>query len=100
MISDVGFNTSDNKNERYCLEATCILLPRDTKDKKTFQVNYTLEGYLRDTASGKEMMPVSIKGRASSVDSSDVLTRTYRAIEKKIETQVTEDFRNFLGSIK
>ena len=46
------------------------------------------------------MMPVSIKGRASSVDSSDVLTRTYRAIEKKIETQVTEDFRNFLGSIK
>ena len=22
MISDVGFNTSDNKNERYCLEAT------------------------------------------------------------------------------
>lgn len=100
MISDVGFNTSDNKKERYCLEATCILLPRDTKDKKTFQVNYTLEGYLRDTASGKEMMPVSIKGRASSVDSSDVLTRTYRAIEKKIETQVTEDFRNFLGSIK
>ena len=100
MIADEGFMTSDNKNERYGLEVTCILLPRDTKDKKTFQVNYTLEGCLRDRVSGKEMMPVSVKGRESSIDTSDALARTYRAVEKKIKTQVTDDFRNYLGSIK
>ena len=99
MLAASGFRTSENPRERYVLAVEVTITRRTPKDGKTVQAYYNLEGSLFDTEYGQNLWPISLNGRESSVDETDLVLRTYRTIASKIKTTVNVSFLNFLNSL-
>ncbi len=99
MVSSLGFRTSSQKSERYAINGKFSYTTKETKDKSSFQCNYTVQLSLSDTGLVQKMYETTYSGRASSVSVDDAVIRAYKGIGQKASGDGKKEFVEFLQGL-
>lgn len=97
IFSKYGFKTSSSKKEKYILQGK-YSSEISAKGKITYCV-YSLDLDFSDDLQAKSLFAINLKGREGSISESDAINRTYRVLEKDIETQFSKNFDSYINNL-
>lgn len=97
IFSKYGFKTSSSKKEKYILQGK-YSSEISAKRKITYCV-YSLDLDFSDDLQAKSLFAINFKGREGSISESDAINRTYRVLEKDIETQFSKNFDSYINNL-
>ncbi len=97
IFSKYGFKTSSSKKEKYML-AGGYSSEISAKEKITYCV-YTLDLDFSDLLNSESLFAINLKGREGAPSGSDAKNRTYRVLEKNIETEFSKNFDSYMNGL-
>lgn len=97
IFSKYGFKTSPSKKEKYNLEGKYS--SEISQKGKIIYCVYSLDLDFSDVLQAESLFAINLKGREGSLSESDATNRTYRALEKDIETQFSKNFDSYINNL-
>ncbi len=95
VLKDLGFKTTFDASARYKIVGTVSFSESKTSDNTNVRCRYSLDSYLFDSETQKNIIPFTISGRESHTVYSEAKVRAVRSIEKKIAEGFGESLRNY-----
>ena len=97
IFSKYGFKTSTSKKERYGL--TGKYTSELSKKGKFSYCIYTLDIQFSDYLGKEELFAINLKGREGATSENDAINRTFRVLEKNIESEFRENFDSYINNL-
>ena len=94
-FSKYGFKTSSSKKEKYCLEGSYS--SEISQKQKIFYCTYILNLDFFDSSTRESLFAINLKGREGSFSETDARNRTFRVLEKNIETEFSRNFDSYIN---
>lgn len=94
-FSKYGFKTSSSKKEKYCLEGSYS--SEISQKQKIFYCTYILNLEFFDSSTRESLFAINLKGREGSFSETDARNRTFRVLEKNIETEFSRNFDSYIN---
>lgn len=95
VLKGIGFKTTFNPGVRYMISGKVSFEESKTTDNTNVRCRYSLDSYMTDTVTGRNVIPFTISGRESHTSYSEAKVRAVREIEKKITAEFGETLRNY-----
>jgi hypothetical protein len=95
VLKGIGFKTTFNPGVRYMISGKVSFEESITTDNTNVRCRYSLDSYMTDTVTGRNVIPFTISGRESHTSYSEAKVRAVREIEKKITAEFGETLRNY-----
>ena len=99
VIASYGFRGTLDATGRYLLTGKLDFEESVSSDKKTTRCRFALKSYILDSETEQKICPFNTSGREGHVSYSEAKNRAAKSVEKKIKSDFSKAFGEFLKSL-